>query len=175
MLIKISENDFQQVFDIMENSFPTDEYRPFYEQKDLFLKKEYSVYGLKNKENNSLMGFIALWEFDDFLYIEHFAVSPYFRNKGLGEKILSELKSISDKTLCLEVEPPKNDISVRRINFYKRNGFFLNEYPYIQPAISKGKSPVTLMIMTSDKKISEEEFLKIKDTLYKKVYHIFES
>ena len=37
MLIKISKNDFQQVFDIMENSFPTDEYRPFYEQKDLFL------------------------------------------------------------------------------------------------------------------------------------------
>lgn len=173
MLIKISESDFEQVFDIMEKSFPTDEYRPFSEQKALFLKKEYSVYGLKCDENNSLMGFISLWEFNDFIFIEHFAVKRDLRNKGLGEKILSLLKNISHKPYCLEVELPENDLSVRRINFYKRNGFFLNEYPYIQPAISKGKSPVPLMIMTSGKPVNEDEFLKIKDTLYKRVYHSF--
>ena len=60
----------------------------------------------------------------------------------------------------------------RRIGFYERNGFFLNEYPYVQPPISQGRKPVPLMIMTSGAAISEKEFEEIRNTLYKEVYKI---
>ena len=73
--------------------------------------------------------------------------------------------------VCLEVEPPENEISKRRIDFYKRNGLYLNTFPYLQPPISNGKNPVPLMIMSS-KKIDKEKFSFIKDKLYREVYNV---
>ena len=74
--------------------------------------------------------------------------------------------------ICLEVEFPDNEISRRRIGFYERNGFVLNNYPYIQPPISEGRNPVPLKIMTTDKGITEEQFNKIRALLYKYVYNV---
>ena len=157
----------------MEKSFPSDEFRPYDEQKALFSDKRYKVFG--NTEGGKLSTFITTWDFEDFVFIEHFATSPVFRNMGLGEKMLKHLASTLQKRLCLEVEPPNDDIQKRRIAFYSRNGFFLNTFPYIQPPISKGKAPVPLMIMTTSGEVSEGEFLSVKKTLYKEVYKINEN
>jgi len=163
-LKEINIADFDKMFKIMEKSFPTDERRPKDEQKRLFANPLYKVYCA-----GEMKAFMAVWEFDSFVFLEHFAVSPVCRNEGLGSKMLEELKRIYNKKICLEVEPPETDTAKRRINFYKRNGFYLNEFPYIQPPISKGKQPVPLMIMTSET-INEQEFKEIKHTLYKEVY-----
>ena len=93
-------------------------------------------------------GFLAVWEFESFTYIEHFAVDPVLRNSGTGSAMLQELVRKYQKQICLEVELPEDELTRRRIGFYERNGFVFNEYPYIQPPISKGKSPVPLRIMT---------------------------
>ena len=74
--------------------------------------------------------------------------------------------------ICLEVELPDCEIAKRRIEFYKRNGFFLNEYPYEQPAITKGRKPLPLMIMTSGSEITKDRFDDIKVLLYKCVYQV---
>ncbi|MCI8448180.1 MAG: hypothetical protein HFH30_07230, partial [Eubacterium sp.] len=76
--------------------------------------------------------------------------------------------------ICLEVELPENDLAKRRIRFYERNGFFLNQYPYVQPSISKGRSPIPLLIMTSGQPVSEKIFQEIKSTLYEYVYGVTE-
>ncbi|MBQ9097731.1 MAG: GNAT family N-acetyltransferase [Clostridia bacterium] len=159
--------DFGKMFEIMGKSFPTDERRSKEEQKKLFENPVYKVYCVKEKE---VKAFIAVWEFECFVYIEHFAVSPEYRNEGLGSKILAALKEMYNKKICLEVEPSEIDMAKRRINFYERNGFYLNEHPYIQPPISKGKKEVPLMIMTSGAPITKQEFEEIKHTLYKEVY-----
>ena len=164
-LKEINIADFDKMFEIMEKSFPTDERRPKEEQKALFENPLYKVYCA-----GEMKAFMAVWEFDSFVFLEHFAVSPVCRNEGLGSKMLEELKRIYNKKICLEVEPPETDTAKRRVNFYKRNGFYLNEYPYIQPPISKGKQPVPLMIMTSGGTIDKQEFEEIKNTLYKEVY-----
>ena len=65
---------------------------------------------------------------------------------------------------------PENEMAVRRIGFYKRNGFFLNEYPYLQPAISKGGNEVPLLIMTYGRNITKEEFEALREVLYRIVY-----
>lgn len=159
---------FDKVFEIIELSFPKDEYRPYEEQKALLDDSRYKI--TVYNDNGIVKGFMALWEFEGFVFLEHFAVHPDFRNEGTGANMLKNLLAESEKTVCLEVEPPENGITKRRIEFYRRNGFYLNEYPYVQPPISKGKNPVPLYIMTSGKSVSEDEFNCIKDVLYKEVY-----
>ena len=161
--------DFDKVYSIMENSFPSDEYRPYNEQKALFENKEYKIYTWQNSVGE-IIAFIAIWEFDDFLFIEHFAVSSSCRGGGIGTKVLDSVKNLTSKIICLEVELPNEKISKRRIEFYKRNGFFLNEFPYTQPPISKGKNPIPLMIMTCNAPVCKAEFNFIKNTLYTYVY-----
>jgi len=155
--------DIDTVYKIMIESFPTDERRPYDEQKSLLSDSRYAIYGED-------YGFIATWEFDDFIFIEHFAIEKSQRNSGLGSRILKEFLETSKKPVCLEVEPPDTEMAKRRIGFYERNGFFLNEFDYFQPPISKGKNIVPLMIMTSGEKVSKKAFKKIRDTLYKEIY-----
>ena len=137
MLQRINETDFPEIYRIMQASFSDDEYRPYDEQLALFEEPEYRIYYMP-------AGFLAVWEFESFIYIEHFAVDPALRNSGTGSAMLQELVKQYQKPICLEVELPEDELTRRRIGFYERNGFVFNEYPYIQPPISKGKSPVGL-------------------------------
>ena len=168
MLQRINETNFPEIYRIMQASFSDDEYRPYDEQLALFEEPEYRIYYMP-------AGFLAVWEFESFIYIEHFAVDPALRNSGTGSAMLQELVKQYQKPICLEVELPEDELTRRRIGFYERNGFVFNEYPYIQPPISKGKSPVPLRIMTYKSEITREEFQKMKEILYRRVfeYHTF--
>ncbi len=170
-MLKILDNkDFDKVFSIMEQSFPSDELRPYSEQKALLNDDKYKI--LIYETDGIIVAFIAVWEFEDILFIEHFAVDPAGRSGGIGTAILGELSALTSKTICLEVEPPYEDISIRRIGFYKRNGFYLNDYPYMQPPISKGKNPIPLKIMSYGKQLDKQQFDIIKNILYTYVYKI---
>ncbi len=74
-----------------------------------------SVFACEQK--GKIIGFIAIWEFDDFVYVEHFALTESCRGLGLGSKMLKETAKLFEKPLCLEVEPPTTDIARRRIRF----------------------------------------------------------
>ena len=173
MITEITKDRFNEIYAIMEKSFPEDEFRPYIEQEALFSNQRYRVFG--NIEEDRLSSFIATWFFKDFIFIEHFATDPAYRNMGIGEKILSYLLETFSMPICLEVEKPENETQKRRVAFYTRNGFALNCFPYMQPPISQGKAPVPLMIMTSGGYVTEEEFLSIKKTLYNEVYNANEN
>ena len=168
MLEILDKREFEQVYDILEKSFPEDERRPFTEQLSMLDIERYSIWVYKNKGQTA--GFIAVWDLQNILFVEHLAVSQNCRNGGLGSRILRELSEMADKQICLEVEPPENDISKRRIEFYRRNGFYFNDYEYFQPPISKGKKAVKLFIMTSGRAVTREEFTEIRDSIYRNVY-----
>lgn len=163
------DNGFDEVYAIMDESFPETEYRPYEEQKALFCDPAYKIY-VKRGENGATVGFLAAWDFDEVLFIEHFAVSPKKRNGGVGSDMLRELAEMTKKPMCLEVEPPEDDLTKRRVAFYERNGFVLNHYPYIQPSVSKGRPAVPLLIMTSGKAVGETEYLGMKRVVYERVY-----
>ena len=170
MIRKLMREDFDRVFQIIEASFPKDEYRTYDEQKALLDDSAYEVYILPDSGDNAIMAFIAVWKFNSFAFIEHFAVSPKYRNRGIGSEFLSEIVRMLGKMVCLEVEPPDNETASRRIGFYERNNFFLNKYPYTQPSISAGRNPVPLLIMTHGRSISKIEFTNIKGELFAQVY-----
>lgn len=170
-LVRLAEKDFDRIYNILEYSFPSDERRGYDEQKALFCNKNYCVYALKN-EKDHIIAFITVYEFEKFTFAEHFAVAKEYRNCGIGSEVLGLLKNTVKSPICLEVELPESEIAKRRIGFYKRNGFYFNEYDYIQPAYSKDKSPVPLKIMTTEREITEKEFEDMRNTLYSKVYYV---
>jgi ribosomal protein S18 acetylase RimI-like enzyme len=173
MLEKLCLKEFDQIYNLMEVSFPKDEYRSYFEQKALLDHPLYQIYVQKDVNAQVVKGFLAVWDLDFFVFFEHFAVNPAYRNSGIGSKMLVEFSEMLGKMVCLEVEPPDSEMTSRRIGFYERNNFFFNEYPYTQPALSKGQNPVPLFIMTYGRPISEQEFDTIKNKLYTQVYKQF--
>ena len=53
----------------------------------------------------------------------YLAVEPNLRNQNYGSRILMDLKE-KYKVLFLSIDSPVDNISVRRKNFYLRNGFY---------------------------------------------------
>ena len=151
--------DFDQMYSIMEQ---------------LFENPEYKVFIHRNEETKEIDGFLSAWEFDDILFFEHFAVSSKVRNGGIGGRMLREVLAKVNKMTCLEVELPEGELEKRRISFYERNGFCYNPYPYTQPSIATGRKPIPLRIMTYQRTVTEAEYQKIKNLLYRRVYHVSE-
>lgn len=168
MLRELQREEFDAFYRIMEDSFPPDEYRPYEEQKALLSRPGYRILAW----GTPVQGFMCLWEFEEFLFLEHFALCPEARGSGLGSRLLTGLLTAAQKPLCLEVEPPVEDLARRRVKFYQRNGMYLNSYPYIQPPISQGKQPIPLLLMTSGGFLNQEEFQKVKGQIYARVYQV---
>lgn len=179
MLQSLDVNDFDKAYAIMELSFPSYEHRGYCEQKKLLEDSKYNIYAVydqsphdsRNNRNTDIKAIIAFFDFKEFIFIEHFAVNPAYRNSGLGSKVLNEFKSLSKRQICLEVELPETINAKRRIAFYERNDFYLNYYNHFQPPLSKGFDPVPLYIMTSDHALKENEFRYVQKILFNYVYH----
>lgn len=162
--------DFDFIYQLLAISLPDDEYRTYEEQKKLLKDPAYSIYYSKKDAKSMVESFLAVWDFANFAFIEHFVVNPTCRNSGLGSQMLKNMTAHLNKKICLEVELPNDELSSRRIGFYERNKFCLNKYPYLQPAMSAGKNTIPLYIMTYGHQLDQDGFLEIKETLYKEVY-----
>ena len=174
MLQQLKIDDFESLYELMEESFPPEEHRTKEDQRALFDDSRYVVWGVRD-EARRVIAFMATWELEQMLFLEHFAVSPALRGQGLGAKLLAELSELAasaKKQICLEAEPPETEIAKRRIAFYRRCGFTLNEYPYIQPSMAAGQPPIPLVVMTYGGGVSKDTFDSIRDELYREVYHV---
>ncbi|MEG0614393.1 MAG: GNAT family N-acetyltransferase [Oscillospiraceae bacterium] len=161
--LEIAEkSDFPRIYEIMRNAFPPTETRSQNGQLSLIEHKYYKIY--IKRQNNEIIGFLSIWEFDGANFIEHFAIDENCRSGGIGSKMLKEYLDFSTKPVFLEVEPPDNEIAARRIEFYKRLGFYLNDYEYFQPPMRIGQPPLPLKIMTYPAAIEEELFKHYKKT-----------
>lgn len=132
--------------------------------------KRFAIYTIE--ENGEMLGLLSLWHFDTFTYGEHFAVSPMYRDRGIGAKIMQKLDSIAGERVVIEVEPPIEDIDKRRVGFYERQGFTFIDKPYIQPAYAANKKALPMNIMTRGKFNIDNEFDTIVETLHREVYGI---
>ena len=164
---QLSLNDFDRVYALLERNFPLAEYRSYDNQKALWQRPEYRVLAMRDPAGQ-IIAIAAVWDLPDFRFLEHLAVDPAMHNQGLGTKMLAAL--MDERRIYLEVEPPETPIARRRIGFYQRMGFFLNDYPYRQPSMGDGRPPIPLKIMTAERPISPEEFREVRDLLYQKVY-----
>ena len=168
-LTKIDSEDFYSFYNLMSEAFPPVERRNLENQRKLLENDFYNIVGYK--ENDKVIAFIASWEFENFNFIEHFAVDSSYRGNGIGSKILKQyLNNHKDKPVFLEVEYPEDDYSKRRIEFYKRFGFSLNDYEYVQPPLEEGNELLPLKIMSYPNESNDEQLNRFRNNVYKHVY-----
>ena len=168
---KFQYSYFDSLFNLMEEAFPSVERRSYEDAKKLLCEELYNIIVDKD-ENDNITAFIASWEFNDFNYIEHFAVEGKIRGNGIGTSMLQAYLNKSNKPIFLEVEPPENDVSLRRIEFYKRLGFHLNNFEYLQPPMQRQHDFLPLKIMSYPIIAEEDDFMNFKNIVYNKVYKI---
>lgn len=116
--------------DLVENlylkSFPKEERFPFWVLEEC--SKEDNSDLLAILDNDRFIGMCYLVNCNNAYYLMYLAVAPELRNQNYGSKILTDLKE-KFKTLFLSVDEPVDDLSIRRKNFYLRNGFYdTNKY-----------------------------------------------
>jgi len=166
----VNLKNFEKAWMLYQEAFPEDERRSLSDQIELM---ENNIYNFKFLcDNGEFTGFIAYWELEDFTYIDHFAIEKKRRGRGLGKKALADFLSRQSRNVVLEVEKAKDRIAKKRIAFYERLGFFLNEYDYLQPAYSIDKRPVPLLIMSFPSRLDKKDFDAVKRILYRDVYSI---
>ncbi len=142
----ISDTYFYNAWRLYEDAFPIEERRLLDDQECIFKKDNYHFDVLIDK--NQFIGFILWWDFDTCKYIEHFATSIEYRNRGLGKLILTKFIAGNDTDILLEVELPVSSMNKRRIQFYERIGFKLNQHYYEIPPVIKDASPLQLLLMS---------------------------
>lgn len=168
MLSILRQEQFEKLFELIEESFPIDEYRPYEAQRALLLNRHYKIFVYE--EDHEIAGFFAAWEGPGFIFIEHFAVKASKRNGGLGSRLLKAFIKQQTKPIVLEIEPPEGGIEKRRVGFYERNGFDLNQWSYVQPALAKGQSPVPVVLMSYPGPLQEQSYESFKNWVFEHVY-----
>jgi len=165
----IGDARFDAFFALLASSLPPDEHRSHAAQKALLDEPAYAI--LTGEEAGVIRAIMAVWEFACFRYIEHFAVDPALRGQGIGAAMLREYLCRDARRIVLEVEPPENEIAIRRIGFYERCGLSLSRFSYAQPPLNPGDGMLPLMLMSSGGVLSDDEAAAVRDTLYREVYH----
>ena len=118
--------------------------------------------------DGALAGLILYWDFGAYIYVEHFCVEPSMRGHGLGTLILAELAKKS-RPIILEIDPPEDEISVRRQHFYQRLGFVANPYAYIHPSFRRPFHPHRLVLMSYPEALTYEEARGFADFIRERV------
>lgn len=152
-------------------SFPIDERRPLSKVKHLVENQDnYDIF-IALDENGQKVGFITQWNLDSIFFLEHFAVSPNFRNGGYGKVILKTLIEKSILPFVGEIELPEtSDMAARRKSFYERVGFKVWDVDYEQPPLDVGQNSIPLLLITyGDQSF---EINEIKKKLYSEVYRL---
>lgn len=163
-----NSQEFKEAWNIYESSFPLDERRTLKLQKELIKNNNYNFFIVI--KDGILVAIFADWKFEDFLFVEHFAVREDLRRRGIGTELLKTHISKNKQKIVLEVEKPENEIKTKTIKFYEKMGFKLNNFDYIQPPYIKDKNSVPMLIMTYPEKIDESEFSSIRQLVHIKVY-----
>lgn len=140
---------------VYQTSFPIDEQRPIESIARLIEHDErFVAYAIIKEDGNENcaaelqdVGLLTTWHFEDFIYIEHFAIDPTLRSQGYGSEALKAFIHEHGKPIVLEAEPPTEALSIRRIRFYERIGLTLYDFPYMQPAYTPESNPIELRLM----------------------------
>ena len=168
LLKPITSRDFEEFYELLSSDFCPSERKT----------KERELQALKNtlfapayiEKEGVKVGYICLWDFDGFVFIEHLAVLKDFRGCGVGSEFLGELLVDIKKTVVLEVERPHDEISKKRIEFYTRVGFTVNPYDYVQPQYFKSAEKIPMFICSYPREIPKDEYISITNKIKNAVY-----
>ncbi len=117
--------------------------------------------------NDKIAGLVFYWEHPEFHYIEHLALSPAMRARNIGSEVLETF--CRNRRVILEIEPPEDTLTVRRLRFYERAGFVANPHSYIHPSYGEPAEPHRLVLMSSPKALGNDEARVFADFVRERV------
>ena len=153
---------YKKAMELYANSFPMHEQREAKSQAAILGDSEYHF--ALAYDDDTFVGEALYWEWDGYIYVEHLCILSEMRNKAYGGKVL-ELLAAENKKVILEIDPPVDDISIRRRGFYERSGFIENPYAHVHPPYHRGYKGHELVVMSSPSAISPDMFGKFTDYL----------
>lgn len=116
-------------------------------------------------ENGTLLALLFYWQYDDSIYIEHLAVNPALRGRQIGTTLLNAFILQHDgRQVLLEIDPPEDEVSVKRLRFYAHIGFVENNYAFTHPSYRRGPgaTPHRLVILSYGKELTPEAFARFE-------------
>ncbi|MDO9257129.1 MAG: GNAT family N-acetyltransferase [Bacteroidales bacterium] len=147
---------YAEFWRIYSESFPLNERRISGQQSDIFNKSNYYLNTFI--AGNQFVGFISFWTSMEFIFIEHLAIAPEFRNQGFGNTIFKSFIENNPIPVILEIEPPVDATSLNRLRFYKSLNFKLNEHNHYQPAYHVEDEPIPMNILSYPTEISDSKY-----------------
>ncbi len=140
---------------LYHDSFPIEEQVDFY---SLFsgVFKDYELYAIYDK--NKLMAMAHFKETEGFVHVNYLAVKSEYQSQGYGSAFLTFIKEkFNHKALVLDIEELDeqaiNNLNrIRRIKFYKKNGFKEGKYKFHWEGV--------LMTYMNTGKINAEDFMR---------------
>ncbi|MEG1544611.1 MAG: GNAT family N-acetyltransferase [Tannerellaceae bacterium] len=175
VVCKLMSSSSDPVMDKVEitynDSFPPEERREFTLIRQLIDNApRFKAYQLLR--NGVYVGFLTSWQFADYIYAEHFAIDETARNGGIGAAAMKQFMAICTTPIVLEVEMPTEELSKRRIGFYQRLGFVLDDHSYQQPPYRPGEPWLEMRLMTYGEIDLDKDIEQVKTTLHQYVYGI---
>ncbi len=146
---------FYKAWELYETSFPKIERRNIDEQKQIQNDSRYKTYAYLDE--NDFVGIVFYWDFDKFRFIEHFAVESGFRGKSYGSKILNSLLD-RNKQVVLEIELIRDEISKKRLRFYEKFDFKVNDFKHYQVPFRKEQESLELLFLSHGRVLSKDEY-----------------
>ena len=165
-------DDFNLIWNMLSESFDTTVLREKQLLKQMIAGGQ-CQYFLEKDASQKIDGALLWCDLKDFIFLEYLVVTPEMRGRGIGQKILSNFLNEKNRTVILEVEIPRSKNDRKRIEFYKKLNFHLNEYPYTVPPFHVGDAPLDLMIMSFPKALSEKTFHTTRDVIFESLYRPF--
>lgn len=152
---------FAWAYNLLDESFPYEERRSRRDQLAILSHPDYRLCVAVCDGRN--VGVVGYFETPEFIYFENFCTVPQLRNCGLGSKILQSLvAAYPDRLFVLEAELPVDELTTRRIGFYKRNGMLVNVYDHVQPHYHKGDKDLHLVVLSHGRQLTPDEYARFK-------------
>ena len=160
-----ADKGWKEAMELYRNAFPPKEIRseddhlramddPRYEADGIWLKGRFA-------------GLLYFWKVNEWYYIEHLAVNPELRGCHIGSEALAAF--CNGRQVILEIDPPEDEISIRRLHFYQRLGFVMNPQTYLHPSFRRPFETHRLVLLSYPRLIENNEARDFADFVRERV------
>ncbi len=154
-----ADPDWDEAWRLYESAFPRKERRTLRDHLRALADPRFHADAIR--EEGRLVGIVYWWRYDErTCYAEHLAVSPALRGHSIGSRAFAEFCARHPRVV-LEIDPPEDEISVRRLGFYRRLGFVENPQEYLHPSFSAPFETHPLVLMSRPEPMDDGEVRRL--------------
>lgn len=146
---------YLQAMQLYQSSFPLHEQRKPDAQRAILKEPDYQFNLLM--EEDHLMGGASLLGNAGIYLCRASVHSATAARQHCGSRAL-ELLEQRGKPVILEIDPPIDDISLRRKGFYERAGYRENPFTHVHPPYREGFAGHPLVVMSYPRQLEREEY-----------------